>query len=378
MPVIEREWEWHFAASPEALWPLIADTARIGEANGFPRYTVIDTPRADGTVERIASARRFGMTITWDEGVPEWIAGKSYAHERRFHSRLIRRLASRILLDPEQGGTRLRYRTTIEAAWPVALPLRCGRDGAALGAGARPVAARPRGLPRPSLPPSLRGGAARRSRRRSEDRVAAQAKALAERGHRRRGAARRASARRARNRARTHAPTRAGAALAGGAALGDRNLPRGGARRAVDAALGLLVCPQCRAEPKSPRRASTSYRRARIARRAISTTGATSRAMSRSPSNPRRAVREHRRRRLLPREPPAGRTHQGPAAICAPGERASRRRAARRRLPRAHGGARAAAPNSPSSATSYRRSRSAPATRVLGAAGEPGEIVVRQ
>jgi hypothetical protein len=27
MPVVERQWEWHFAASPEALWPLIADTA---------------------------------------------------------------------------------------------------------------------------------------------------------------------------------------------------------------------------------------------------------------------------------------------------------------------------------------------------------------
>ncbi|HWB50874.1 MAG TPA: DUF5939 domain-containing protein, partial [Stellaceae bacterium] len=126
MAVVEREWEWHFAASPEALWPLVADTARIGEANGFPRYTVADTPRPDGSVERIGSARRFGTTLRWEEGVPEWVAGRRYHHERRFHSRLIRRLASRILLDPEPGGTRLRYRMTLEVCWPLAVALRCG------------------------------------------------------------------------------------------------------------------------------------------------------------------------------------------------------------------------------------------------------------
>jgi len=126
MPVVEREWEWHFAASPEALWPLVADTARLGEANGFPRYTVTDTPRPDGSVERIGSVRRFGMTLTWEEGVPEWVAGRSYRHERRFRSRIFRRLASRILLDPVPGGTRLRYRATFEVCWPLALAMHVG------------------------------------------------------------------------------------------------------------------------------------------------------------------------------------------------------------------------------------------------------------
>jgi len=124
MPVVEREWEWHFAASPEALWPLVADTARLGEANGFPRYTVTDTPRPDGSVERIGSTRRFGMTLTWEEGVPEWVEGRSYRHERRFRSRIFPRLASRILLEPEPGGARLRYRVIFEVCWPLALAMR--------------------------------------------------------------------------------------------------------------------------------------------------------------------------------------------------------------------------------------------------------------
>jgi class 3 adenylate cyclase len=180
MPVVEREWEWHFAASPEVLWPLVADTARIGEAAGFPRHTVTDTPRPDGTVERLGSARRFGMTITWEEGVPEWIAARNYSHERRFKSRLIRRLASRLLLDPEAGATRLRYRTTFEVCWPLALALRMGgmkRTGKILDKLFRDAAR----LAEMDMPAEVATATPVSPATRS--RVKATAKALAERGH---------------------------------------------------------------------------------------------------------------------------------------------------------------------------------------------------
>jgi class 3 adenylate cyclase len=181
MPVVEREWEWHFAVSPEALWPLVADTARIGEAAGFPRYTVTDTPRPDGTVERIGNARRFGMTLTWEEGVPEWIAGRFYRHERRFRSRLVRRLASRLLLDPEAGGTRLRYRTTFEVGWPLALALRLGgmkRTGKILDKLFRDAAR----LAEMDMPADIAAAATPVSSV-IRNRVKATAKALADRGH---------------------------------------------------------------------------------------------------------------------------------------------------------------------------------------------------
>src|SRR5579862_2493008 len=106
MGSVTREWEWRFAASPEALWPIVADTAAIGEASGFPRYTLTETPLPDGSVERIGSARLFGTTMRWEEGVPEWVAGRLYRHERRFLSRMFRRLASQIALEPgADGGT---------------------------------------------------------------------------------------------------------------------------------------------------------------------------------------------------------------------------------------------------------------------------------
>ncbi|MFZ2006598.1 MAG: adenylate/guanylate cyclase domain-containing protein [Stellaceae bacterium] len=181
MAVVEREWEWHFAASPEALWPFVADTAKIGEAAGFPRYTVTDTPLPDGTVERIGSARRFGMTIAWEEGVPEWVAGRSYRHERRFRSRLIRGLNSRIVLDSEPGGTRLRYRSTFELCWPLALAMHCGglkNAGKTFDRHFREAAH----FAEMNHPPDFADAAAAVSPA-IKSRVTTQAKALAERGH---------------------------------------------------------------------------------------------------------------------------------------------------------------------------------------------------
>jgi class 3 adenylate cyclase len=180
MSVVEREWEWHFAASPEALWPLVADTARIGEAAGFPRYTVTDTPRPDGTVERIASGRRFGMTITWEEGVPDWVAGRFHRHERRFKGWLIRRLANHILLDPEAGGTRLRYRMIFDVCWPLALVMRLGgieRTGKILDKLFRDAAR----FAEMDMPAEI--ATATTVSPATRNRVKTMAKALAERGH---------------------------------------------------------------------------------------------------------------------------------------------------------------------------------------------------
>ncbi|MBV9554900.1 MAG: hypothetical protein JO032_19130, partial [Alphaproteobacteria bacterium] len=125
MQVVERVWEWHFAAAADDLWPLLADTARFNEAMGMPRYAVTDIPLPDGSVHRVGTSRRMGLNLTWDEGVPQWIAGRRFFHERLLHSRLIRRLATTIELDPAaDGGTDVSYRLTIEASLPTAALMR--------------------------------------------------------------------------------------------------------------------------------------------------------------------------------------------------------------------------------------------------------------
>ena len=49
--------DFHFDHSPEELWPLLIDTARLNEATGFPRHEVTQTARPDGSIERIAYTR---------------------------------------------------------------------------------------------------------------------------------------------------------------------------------------------------------------------------------------------------------------------------------------------------------------------------------
>ena len=182
MRVVERVWEWHFPSPPDALWPYLADTARLNEALGLPRYTVTDTAQPDGTVRRTGETRRFGMHLTWDEGVPEWVAGRRYAHRRAFHRGPLRAVSAEITLDPEPGGTRARYRLRIEtggllAALPVALVLRW-RFGPGLGrlyreAAALAAAGEPRGFE--EAPPDIPAIVRRR--------VAAQARTLVEQGY---------------------------------------------------------------------------------------------------------------------------------------------------------------------------------------------------
>jgi len=181
MPIVERMWKWHFAASPEALWPLLADTGRLNEAVGFTRYTLTETPRPDGSVERIGTTRRFGTTLSWEEGVPEWIWNRRYRHTRRFRSAIVRAVTAEIEFWPAADGTDVQFRLAIAAMWPVALALSCGgmrgygkkidrlfREAAGF---AEAGVAQGFSVPSAPVPDAVRR------------RVLAQAQALAERGH---------------------------------------------------------------------------------------------------------------------------------------------------------------------------------------------------
>jgi class 3 adenylate cyclase len=127
MPAVERIWKWHFAASPEALWPLLVDTSRLNEALGFNRYTLTETAQPDGSIERIGAMRRFGRPLTWEEGVPELVAGRSYRHGRRFRSRFVRSIVTDIHMAPAaEGEAKVEFCVTFDAMWPVALALALG------------------------------------------------------------------------------------------------------------------------------------------------------------------------------------------------------------------------------------------------------------
>ena len=64
--------ERHFDKPPEAIWPFVANTARLNELSGSPRYQVEEHADAQGRIHRLASVRAGPLRLRWEEGYGEW------------------------------------------------------------------------------------------------------------------------------------------------------------------------------------------------------------------------------------------------------------------------------------------------------------------
>jgi class 3 adenylate cyclase len=147
---------------------VLADTARFNEASSFPRYELAETPRADGSVERIGRARLGPFRLAWEEGDFDFVANRWFSQRRRFLRGPVRALEARLRLEPAAAGTRVAWTVRLEVANGVVAALlrllwlpragrtidRLVRDGAAFAVGER-------GVPYDLAPPALGAGTAR-------------------------------------------------------------------------------------------------------------------------------------------------------------------------------------------------------------------------
>ena len=111
------EWRWELDASPQALWPLVADTDRFNRDTGLPPVT---DARAPGEVLR--SGRRHlrmrvrGVPVEWEESPFEWVAPTRFGVVRRYHRGPLREMHVQVELEPAGADrTVLTYRVQ---AWP--------------------------------------------------------------------------------------------------------------------------------------------------------------------------------------------------------------------------------------------------------------------
>jgi len=88
MPLRESHyrWEWSLAASPEALWPLVADTNRFNQDAGVPALEVAqDSAGGSGeSARRRLRLRRLGLSVEWEEEPFEWIEPHRFSVFRRY------------------------------------------------------------------------------------------------------------------------------------------------------------------------------------------------------------------------------------------------------------------------------------------------------
>ena len=132
--VKEREfhyrWEYELRASPQALWPLVADTNRFNRDAGVP---FVERLKSGGRARRLRLSR-FGVRVEWDEEPFEWIRPLRFGVVRRYTSGpvALMRVAAE-LTERAGGGTRLVYQVWATPRGPLGravIPLQIGRISA--------------------------------------------------------------------------------------------------------------------------------------------------------------------------------------------------------------------------------------------------------
>lgn len=120
-------WEFELRASPQQLWPYVADTNRFNRDAGLPGLT-----RRDGA--RRLGFKRYGLDVVWEEEPFEWIRPYRFGVVRRYASGPVTeaRVAAE-LSELEGGGTRLVYEVWAAprgALGRAAIPVQVGRVAA--------------------------------------------------------------------------------------------------------------------------------------------------------------------------------------------------------------------------------------------------------
>jgi class 3 adenylate cyclase len=100
---------WQLDASPEALWPYVADTNRFNRETGTPE--VVREPGGAPTpgVRRLR-LRAAGRTIPFEEAPFEWVRPRRFGVERRYETGPLATMRVLVELEPRaEGGTTLAY-----------------------------------------------------------------------------------------------------------------------------------------------------------------------------------------------------------------------------------------------------------------------------
>ena len=91
------------------MWSVLADTARLNEAQKVPRQQIEEIPQADGSVLYLGRARIGPIALAWREKPVNWVTGQWFEHCRYFTRGPLASLCARLTVSPEGEGSRIVY-----------------------------------------------------------------------------------------------------------------------------------------------------------------------------------------------------------------------------------------------------------------------------
>lgn len=119
-------WEYDLKASPEELWPLVADTNRFNRDTGVP---AVEALGSTGGVRRLRLFK-FGIPVEWEEQPFEWIRPYRFGVVRRYTKGPVSEMRVQAeLIEQALGGTKLIYEVWAQPRNPlgrIAIPVQVG------------------------------------------------------------------------------------------------------------------------------------------------------------------------------------------------------------------------------------------------------------
>lgn len=110
LPDIHYRWVWNLQSSPEALWPLVADTNRFDRDTGVPKlHQVVDGQRMPNARLRMRQYQ-YGIPMEQIQEPYEWVYPHRYGVIRHYRVGPLARLRVEVEFQPlPDGGTRCLY-----------------------------------------------------------------------------------------------------------------------------------------------------------------------------------------------------------------------------------------------------------------------------
>ena len=124
-------WEYDLKASPEQLWPFVADTNRFNRDTGVPPVEIEEGQKPSSTeAVRRLSLSKLGVKVEWEEEPFEWIRPFRFGVVRRYQKGPVAQMRVQAELKPlDGGGTHLIYEVWAQpksALGLTAIPIQIG------------------------------------------------------------------------------------------------------------------------------------------------------------------------------------------------------------------------------------------------------------